>query len=253
MSPMNPRLMRPLARRQAPAPAPSYAALRTGLVAYWPFNETATSGDVTAADWTERGNDLTSNNSVLSDSGLQGNARQFVGENSEWLQASSNSDLTLGNDAWTIAFWLFVPEDAPESGFNLLAKDDAYGREFAFEYNNGGTDNLFIIFWDDLATFTDAARTTISITRDQWNFIACTHANDATTVSVRLNATTSTSTECQNFATSAQPFTVGKRTYSGFEGYATCSIDEMAIWSRALSSTELDTLYNSGTGVDLRQ
>jgi hypothetical protein len=249
---MSPRLLRPLAR-QAGALPPGYADLRVGLVAYWPMNEDASSGDVTAVDWTGRGNDLTSNNTVASVTGKTGLARQFVGDNSEYLSANSNADLTLGGDAWTLAFWLFVPEDAPTSGFNLLAKDDEAGREFAFEYNNGATDDLFIIFWDDPITYTDAARATITTTRGQWQFICCTHANNALTVSVTLNSTTTASTECSSYGTSAQPFTVGKRTYSGFEGFATCSIDELAIWSRALSGAEVAALYNSGNGIDLRQ
>lgn len=249
---MNPRLLRPRAR-QAGVPPSLYADLRVGLVAYWPMNEDASSGNVTAIDWTGRGNDLASTNTVASVTGKTGLARQFVGGNSEYLSANSNADLTLGGDAWTLAFWLFVADGAPNDQSILLAKDDPAGREFAFEYNNPEPGELFIIFWDNPATYTNAARTTITPARGQWQFICCTHANNALTVSVTLNSTTTASTQCSSYSTSAQPFTVGKRTYSGFEGFATCSIDELAIWNRALSGAEVATLYNSGTGIDLRQ
>ena len=54
------------------------------------------------------------------------------------------------------------------------------------------------------------------------------------------------------WATQSTPWTVGRRDFSGFLGYITGSVDEMAKWNRGLTNTELDTLYNSGNGIDLR-
>jgi len=90
---MNNRLLRPLTA--------GFQSLRVGLVAYWPLNETATSGDVTAEDWTGRGNDLASNNSVLSVAGKVGNAREVVAANSEYLGIASNTDVQFGNGDWS--------------------------------------------------------------------------------------------------------------------------------------------------------
>ena len=243
---MSPRLMRPRATGR-------YAALRTGLVAYWPLNETAISGDVTAEDWTKRGNNLTSNNSVLSTTGKVGNARQFVTANSEFLSIASSADVQFGEDAWTFALWVYVPSSA--SGTNQIFSKDgsaAGGREVELHYD-GSLNNirLFAYTSDDAAT----APATASASRDAWHFVAVTHAVNSATATLRVNTGTSTTVRsgAKTYAKTNTALRVGARVYAGFVQPLTGNVDEVAKWSRVLSATELDTLYNSGAGIDLRQ
>jgi hypothetical protein len=246
--PMSPRTLRP---RQTGR----YAALRSGLVAYWPLNETATGGDVTAEDWTKRGNDLTSNNSVLSVAGLKGNAREFVAGNTEYLSRASNTDLTLGNGNWTLAFWFW--RSSLTDWQVLVGKDLGSLREF----------NIHSTFVSETATFTleifntSGTARNISVLNAQvanaWNFVACRHVASTGVTTVRCNTTTQNYTRTggpvEEWVSQNTPWAIGRRGFGGGGLYLTGYVDECAKWSRALSDSELDTLYNSGAGIDLRQ
>ena len=244
--PMSPRLLRPRATGR-------YTALRAGLVAYWPLNETATSGDVTAEDWTKRGNNLTSNNSVLSTTGKVGNARQFVTANSEFLSIASNADVQFGEDAWTFSLWLYVPSSA-SGQMQVFSKDGsaAGGRELELNYNRAANTVELAMYATDDSSVSPAQ---IVAARDAWHFIAATHAANSATVTLRVNASTSTTTRsgAKTYAKTSTALRVGARVYAGFVQPLTGNVDEVAKWSRVLSSTELDTLYNAGAGIDLRQ
>ena len=245
---MSPRLLRP---RQAS----KYTSLRVGLAAYWPLNETATSGDVTADDWTKRGNNLASNNSVLSIAGIKGNARQFVAANTEYLSRASNTDLTLGNGDWTLAFWYWRSSLTGQQ--ILLAKDTTSLREF----------NVTSSFANDTSLVTLSLFNNSGVSRNitassaqnaaAWNFVAARHVSSTGVTTFRVNTTVSTYTRTgspvEEWVSQNVPWEIGRRGFlSGtlyFDGY----IDECAKWSRALSNSELDALYNNGTGIDLRQ
>lgn len=245
--PMSGRLLRP---RQTGR----YAALRSGLVAYWPLNETAGAAEnITAVDWTNRGNNLTSNNTVPSTTGLVGNARQFLTANNEFLSIANRSDIQFGEDAWTFALWLLVPASAT-GAMQVFSKDSSAvgGRELELNYNRvSNTVELSVYCTDDTAP--SAAQ--ILAGRDAWTFIAATHALNSDTVTLRVNASTATTVRsaAKSFNKSATDLRVGARVFSGFTQPLTGNVDEVAKWSRALSSVELDTLYNSGAGIDLRQ
>jgi hypothetical protein len=242
--PMSPRLLRP---RQTS----KYASLRTGLVAYWPLNETATSGDVTAEDWTKRGNNFTSNNSVLSASGLVNNCREFVTGNSEYLSITSNSDVQFGEAAYTLALWFNVPA-AATGHMAIFGKDQDTGREFECSYNRL-TNVLEVVPYTS-----SGSGVTISINgvaRDTWHFLCIRHAVSSATVNVRLNTSdySGSRSGSATYNSTATQFRIGARSYPGFLNYLTGKVDEIAKWSRSLSDSEVSKLYNSGAGIDLRK
>lgn len=235
-----------------------YGELRTSLVAYWPMNETIASGDVSAEDWTGRGNNLTSNNSVLSTTGKVGNGRQFVRANSEWLSVTS-ADLNLGETAWTLAWWFFVPTGATNSRFNILGKDVSGSRHFvvAFNFDSSGANTTNALAFQYYRSDGSASILHIaSAARNVWHFASMTHAANSTEIVCTLNRTSTVTlnrTAAQAWASINSEFNVGRRQFSGFNDYADCSVDELAVWSRQLSAAELDSLYASGSGIDLRQ
>jgi len=64
-----------------------------------------------------------------------------------------------------------------------------------------------------------------------------------------IDATTKTITKA--FFTSRQRLFFGVRFTSS--DYLNGDLDEVAMWSRRLSDAEVNTLYNNGAGIDLRQ
>lgn len=259
---MNPKLLRP---RQTS----KYAALRIGLVAYWPMNETATSGDVTVEDWTKRGNNLTSNNSVLSTTGRIDNARDLVAANSEYLAASSDrADLRfMDGRSWTFACWLYIQTSWPTGLQAILSRDgvSAGQRETLLAIHTVST--LRRITWETgpgtatnaVAFVADQSTTGDRLAVDTWHFFAATYNASTLGLALRLNAGTrsgETATATRPAGTpvvGTRPFNLGRRPAGTPDMYLTGRLDEVAKWDRVLSAAEIDTLYNAGNGIDLRQ
>lgn len=247
---MNPRLLRPL------GPRGRFRSLRQGLLAYWPLNEDAASGDVTAVDFTGRGNNLVSNNSVLSVTGLVNNARKFVRTNSEFL-SGTHADLNLGDIAWTIAFWFLVPTGATNTRFNIFAKDVSGARQILCSYNFNAiganvADSLFFQHYTSTGAGLSAAIAGVS--RNAWHFVTMTHANNNSAIQCGLDRTSAVNLTRTSgtWASHNSQFNIGRREFTGFNDFADVEVDEFAVWDRFLSSAELDTLYNADEGIDLR-
>jgi hypothetical protein len=260
--PMNPRLLRPI------GPRGRFRSLRVGLVAYWPLNEDAPSGDVTAEDWTGRGNDLTSNNSVLSVAGKIGNAREFVAANSEGLVAAgNNADLRFmdGRD-WTFSFWFnlsswpagnmaFVSRDGVAAGERevlCIAFTSSNRHRLSFETGPGTSPNTQVQVLDQV---TAGDRLPLNT----WNFLAFTYNSATRVLAARLNAGTLTGQTSSGTlpagtpVVGTRPLNLGRRPAAAPDLFLTGQMDEVAKWDRVLSSAELDTLWNNGAGIDLRQ
>jgi len=240
MCAMNPRLLRPKASGF------KYQTLRESMVAYWSLNETASSGDVTAKDGSGKGYDLTSNNSVLSATGKVGNGRAFVSANTEWLSVNSNADLTFPrNEDWTIAFWVY-PTGEGEGMF--MAKDISGNREF--EFKKTSSEQIFLSF-TTLGGATLASGNNV-LTLNTWHFLVARQLSLATSV-WRNGSLALQDTFGSNWSTATTPLNIGRRAFSGANAYFDGTIDEVAIWRRALSSAEISELYNSGNGINLGQ
>lgn len=250
---MNPRLLRPLATNR-------FGALRQGLLAYYPLNEVAASGDVTAVDFSRRGNDLTSNNSVLSVAGKVGNAREFVAANSEYLSRASNADLQFGNSDWSIAMW--VQPRATGTGAGCVFGKDVFGaREINVfcETNTGTNANRFA-----LTVFNTSNQVSVNLSEASdttnadfinrwWHIVAINSGGVVTLYRDGVSRATATRPGGQTFNSTSTEFNIGRRAFSGAQDYFTGYVDEVAKWNRALSASDVATLYNNGNGIDLRK
>lgn len=256
---MSPRLMRP---RQTSR----YAALRAGLSAYWTFNESAVSGNVSAPNYVAGGVSLTSVNTVPSVAGLQGNARNFTTANSERLYASisGNANLTLiGPTAFTVAFWFRPSGNASAANTYGLISNDSFPTErgMAIAMPSSGSTSWTIphlfIFYTDGTTDTINPWNGIlpgTVAKDVWHFISV--RRNGSSVTSTLNGTagtpiTLTKTPRENRIN----LHVGIRYGTSGAGadYFNGDVDELAMWSRTLSNAEVSQLYNGGLGIDLRK
>jgi hypothetical protein len=251
--PINPRLLRPLTA--------GFQALRVGLVAYWPLNEDASSGDVTAVDWTGRGNDLTSNNTVPSVTGKIGNAREFVAANSEFLSRASNTDLQFGNGNWSISLWVQPRATGNVTAMIAVGKDGGGGREANVNYstNTGNNSNQFSAVVFDTTNqpaliVTEPADTSNANFVNLWFHVALVNNGGVVTL-YRNGVSRASATRAGGvtFNASTAAFNIGRRSFTGAENHFTGYVDEVAKWTRALSAAEITRLYNNGNGIDLRR
>jgi hypothetical protein len=236
--------------------ASQYASLRSGLTNYWPLNESAPSGDVSATNWVAGGINLTSENSVLSTTGIQGNGRTFVSANSERMLTNATASSTIcGADNYTLAFW-FRMTSAYVSGNQGFVSNDFFSTERGISvYGTGASGSWYRPYlnlnYADATSETYAPFGADSMAPSTWHFF-CLRLSGGTAMDVRFNAIDATTkTITKAFFTSRQRLFFGVRFTSS--DYLNGDLDEVAMWDRRLSDAEVSTLYNSGAGIDLRQ
>jgi hypothetical protein len=176
------------------------------------------------------------------------------------LSATSSSDLQFGNGNWSISLW--VANSSTYSGSSaiyqsLVGKDAASGREFLIRTQISGTGSLCgytaYVFRTDgselpiqLPGFTSAAAF-----RGVWNHLAVVHDSGTVTAYFNSSQTATGSRGATAFNATSTPFNIGRRSYSGYLENLDGQVDEVGKWSRALSASEVQAIYNSGRGLDI--
>lgn len=222
-------------------------ALTDSLVAYWRLDES--SGNATDSSGNSR--TLTAIGAPGSRAGKLGNARDFVPGSSQRFEiaAASLGSVFVGTASWTMAGWI-LPDDA--ATFREIAgqfSGSLRGPMIRFE----GTGASVRVQWLNDATANFQVGSVATLSAGAWYFIAATYDIADSKLRFRLNATTTTSSALTGtFSASTVPFALGQRSGTGgsFGAYWDGGIDDFGVWSRALTSAELDQLYNSGAGLD---
>jgi hypothetical protein len=211
--PMNPRLLRPLAR-QAGALPPSFPT--SNLLAFWKL------ADLT--DSSGNGRTLTNTNSVAFVAGKIGNAAQFDGTN--YLNRAMSVNFSAAN---TVSLWC-RPDDV--SGYQALLIGNA-GNTINISYTGDSTFDI---------NNASAGFINIAGAPEQWHHIVA--VRDATTTSVWLNGVSAAQELNQSTGTASRIDIGASGGGIPFSGL----IDAVGIWSRALSESEVALLYNGGVG-----
>ena len=208
----------------------AHAALTTNIVSYWKLD-----GNSNDAVSTNNGTDTnvtysTANGIINQGAGFSGTGNINVG--------NSNS-LTLGS-AMSIALWT-QPTTAPASYPMLLCK--------------GSVNTSYEMFWNTAfsparlafrskVSPDNAVTSTTSASVGTWYFVVATW--DGTTSKIYVDGYLSNSNTVGGFDTNTGNLYLA--TCSSSNVY-TGDVDEVGIWTRALSSAEVLQLYNSGAGL----
>lgn len=212
-------------------------ALTNNLVAYWKLDESTGN----ASDSSGNGKTLT-NNSVSYSAGKINNAGNFNGSNGQF----SRSDMGLAPGFISISFWV-KPTSLPTSGnfMSMIARYanfGTYGYDFRL-HNDAGTQK---IQFTTGATYTVTSSTTLSTS--VWSHLAVTA--DGSNMYLYLNGSQIATSAVSTLGSENIDFFIGAINYgAGIQRYFNGSIDEVGIWSRALSGAEVTQLYNSGAGL----
>lgn len=211
-------------------------SLLTDLVSYWKLDEA--SGNALDA---HSSNDLTDNNTVGSATGKINNARDFESGSSEYFTGSTSA-FSFDDEDFSVSFWI---------NFETIANTFLVGQW-------DGINNKWLIYFPgDTVKF---------LTDDVFFNTGWTPAATGTWYHVVL-VHDFTNTEClwyvngSEVGSSAQrgvnpgtttPFAVGGNA-AGSVGYLDGLIDELGIWNRVLTPTEVSDLYNSGAGLSYEE
>jgi len=199
-----------------------------GLVGYWSFNE---GSGTTVADHSGNSNTGTLVNSPAWVSGRLGTALNFV-HSSQQTVALGTKGIPTGNSPYTISAWIKPTAMNDEQGIVGWGDYGSDNSVNALRLTGSGIDNYW---WGE-----DLLVSTPSLV-GAWHMVTATF--DGTTRTIYLDgvAVGSDTPSVPNAATNADP-EIG-RTDAAYNEYFDGDIDEVRIYSRALSSTEVAALY----------
>lgn len=221
-------------------------ALTDNLISYWKLDETGSSN----ANDSVGDNDLTNTNVTYS-SGKINNGAIFNGTSADLSGGDIASFEGIG--AFSLSVWVKPTTDNVRG--IIVSKDNTSGqRSWYLDRSLTSGNQIGFSFGDGT---TGEAVTNNAVAKDVFTHVVVTYDKTIGTATDRLkiyfNGTSQALTIGANFSgdvpTSTSSFQIGARDTSSSRVFFAGSIDEVGIWSRALTSTEVTALYNSGNGL----
>jgi hypothetical protein len=216
-------------------------SLLSGLVSYWKFNEDPSGNN--AAD--EKGLHALPNTGVTQDaSGKIGNAYAYSGTSSYTAELDS-ADYEL-TSALSVSLWM--KSSTASTWKCLISNYDSSVLENGWDLMITNTDILSWSVRNDTQTPDNMyVEGSVDVVDGTWKHVVATF--DGTYCRIYVNGTADGTSSAWNhpikYVDSNNFFTIGRREIANLY---TGSIDEVGIWNRALTQTEITSLYNSGSG-----
>ena len=206
-------------------------------VGYWKFDEGYGS---TVQDQSLNDNDLIITNATSSNQGKFGKALNFDGSSAYLSKTSSAGDSLNPLVSITITAW--IKPDAAQQGM-IVSRNGPYG----FKVNADRTIYLNILAG---STLTWNSITTIdTVPQNQWSYVVGVY--DGTDIKIYINGVLSKSgahSQGGNMQQATKTFWIGYGN-PGFDKYFDGLIDEVKIYSFALTEDEIKLDYNRGAAV----
>ena len=225
-------------------------ALTDNLVSYWKFDES--SGN--AAD-SVRSNTLTNTNSASFVTGKIGNGVDVEKDSSQYFKIDdgSQSGLDITGDM-SIVGW-YKPESLPSGAYAmtpLVSKWVSTSNQRAFRFGiSQDASNVTSLGLNHSGNGSTSTNNYVNyaFSTGTWYFIGMVYDASAGSVEFYVHGSsigTVSSLATSTYNSSAQ-FEIGGNAQQS--EYADGIIDEVGVWARTLSSTEISALYNSGNGL----
>lgn len=234
---------------QLKAQVPSYIPIN-GLVGYWPFDSTA----LNLASTSHHGTAVNVANS-MDRFGQPAKALYLNGTSSHITLPSTAMQQVTG--AFTVAIWArsdtFVPSPTGHEIINDRSTSNwPYRFRIGYAYANNTTFSVDSAYYDRVATNGQIQKVgSPQPSFDGWEHyvFVYTHPSSSTaTISAYRNGQFIGSTSAPNTVSGARNINIGRTFYPGSPanglGYFKGSVDETCLWSRALTVTEIQTIYN---------
>ena len=210
-------------------------ALTDNIVSYWKLD-----GNSTDSVGSNNGTDTSitysaGNGKIVQGAGFSGSSR-IVLPNVVYISAT----------AFSLSAWIKISSN-PGAPAQILTSDSDFNRRWQLAVNTNGT--IRFIRFNDAGSVISNFNSTGTVTDNTWRHIVAVFDNSVGS-KIYINGTQdgSDAVTTSNKITSGTA-AFGSNTNSTPSEYFTGSIDEGAIWSRALSAAEVTSLYNAGAGL----
>ena len=223
--------------------------LSTNLKAYWKLDET--SGN--PADASGAGNTLTNVGTATFSAGKINNGVNLVAASTQYLSILNSAQVGLGfTSDFSVSAWLKLTSLPVSNSYAIVTKDDqASSRSYMFYYNPNSTLTLYISAagntWDGSNTSSAAAISSLGV----WFYVVVTYTASSKAVIFYCNGAQLGTTQTNIYGSvynGSAPVQVGHLS-AGTPSLFNGSMDEVGMWSRALTLAEVQSLYNGGAGL----
>ena len=212
-------------------------ALTDELLNYWKLDES--SGN--ASD--SVGSVTLTNSNVTYSSGKINNCAVFNSGTDKLT--GTIADIDSYSDGWSISFWAYHNNTAiGREWLWQIGESSSLGTCFVGTWESPWT-NLWFKFGNGETSFY-GTNTSQSIPNEEWFHIVAT-VNGTSQKLYYNGSLVSNVTKTNTIRNNNTTLTVGNDSGNSYPWDG--SVDEVGIWSRALSSDEVSTLYNSGNGL----
>jgi hypothetical protein len=240
----------------APDTNTAHADITTGLVGHWKFDE---GSGTSAADSSGNNNTGTLTNGPMWAVGKVGQALDFLDGANDTVNAGSASaidDIDIAGSGLTASAWIYVKSFSPQG--TIVGKGNANNSGNWFLFLDGPAQTLrFLKDYDgatDLSVRTDFPNTYLNA----WKHVVMTWDGAASSLGVKfyidgveITARYSTTSGAGNkVSDGSNSLTIGSNA-TGTQYPFSGTLDEVRIYNRALSASEITDLYNyTGAALD---
>lgn len=213
-----------------------YADITTGLVAYYPFKGNANDESTNSNNGTVNGAVLTADKDGAANSAYSFNSNSYIncGNDTSLQIAGNGAEVTMS--AW------FKTSDASAHQY-IISKGRDYTSNCGYHIDiTGGKARTLIRLSDETTAW---VQSTTSIQNDTWYHVAGTY--DGNKVKIYINGVLENSIDNSGVIGAAStPLYIGCHLLSWYRFNG--KIDEVRVFTRALSPIDVQELYNGGTG-----
>jgi hypothetical protein len=209
-------------------------ALTDSLTAYW--NMIGDSNDQNGGTYNGTDNTVTYNATFGSDT----NIANYTGSSPS--KTTTGASFATGASAKSLSFW-FYSDSATDRGWIIAGGSDVDSQAFGvfiqsdvlIFHGNGGAYDYTILN---------------PVTQSSWTHVVITY--DGSTLQPYINGSAITSAS-RSLNTSSGVIWFGGRKNGDADGWFDGAISRIGVWTRAITSGEVTSLYNSGSGLTYAQ
>ncbi len=216
-------------------PIDTGGTLTTGLVSYYKLGDTY---DFYGS------NNGTNNNGVTFSSGKVNNGANFVRASSKNIGISQPNSF---GSAYSVSAWI-NPSSLPASNGNYHFAVGVESSGFGLTLlNSGGTQQVRSYHTNAAVNSDKGAAYNVSLTTGTWYHLVATW--NGSVITLYLNGSSVATSSWSDIQTGGGTNShIGSWIGASPSHFWDGSIDEVGIWSKALSTTEISDLYNGGNG-----